>query len=41
MIRLLSDKKTNDAKRIMKFDKKVVIKVWKEGETVYTLLNNK
>ncbi|CAD8063924.1 unnamed protein product [Paramecium sonneborni] len=41
LIKLLSEKKSKNSKRIMKFDKKFAIKIYKENEILYVLLNNK
>ncbi|CAK65840.1 unnamed protein product (macronuclear) [Paramecium tetraurelia] len=41
LIKLLSERKSLNSKKIMKFDKKVAIKIYKESENLYVLLNDK
>ncbi|CAD8165798.1 unnamed protein product [Paramecium pentaurelia] len=41
LIKLLSEKKFINSKRIMKFDKKFAIKIYRESENLHVLLNDK
>ncbi|CAD8142500.1 unnamed protein product [Paramecium pentaurelia] len=41
LIKLLSERKSLNSKRIIKFDKRVAIKIYKESENLHVLLNDK
>ncbi|CAK75939.1 unnamed protein product (macronuclear) [Paramecium tetraurelia] len=40
LVKILTDKKLINSKRIMKFDKKLIVKTYKENDNLYVLMNN-